>query len=196
MPCKNHPPVLDGLVRCTRCLGAFCSSCVVELSGSFYCANCKVAKVRDVQSGFGFGPLDLAPIGKRFAAIFIDGAMFFVGTMAFMVLRIGLGAPQSASGPDLLFLAFIFGTIFVRLVYEGLMLQSRGQTIGKIVMRIKVVTPEGNDISPGQAWGRAAIRLLLSSCLAIVNYIPAFVSPERTCLHDRAAGTRVVNWNR
>ena len=76
------------------------------------------------------------------------------------------------------------------------MLSQRGQTLGKIAMNIKVVTPEGRDLRPGEAWKRALARLLFDNCASIINYLPALFSREKTCLHDVAAKTRVINWRR
>jgi hypothetical protein len=39
------------------------------------------------------------------------------------------------------------------------------------------------------------MRQVLASCLSIFDYIPAFFTKERTCLHDLVANTRVVNWS-
>jgi uncharacterized RDD family membrane protein YckC len=62
-------------------------------------------------------------------------------------------------------------------------------------MKIKVVRVDGTAISTGQAWGRAFMRQILASCLSIFNYLPAFFTKDRTCLHDLVASTRVVNWS-
>jgi uncharacterized RDD family membrane protein YckC len=80
--------------------------------------------------------------------------------------------------------------------YEGLMLSlMKGQTLGKKMLNLKVVTAEGNPISRGQAWGRALIRQVfgLVPCLGILDYLVAF-GAERTCVHDILAKTRVINW--
>jgi uncharacterized RDD family membrane protein YckC len=83
----------------------------------------------------------------------------------------------------------------VPIVYEGLMLQRRSQTLGKMALGLKVVTPEGRSIGRGQAWGRAALKILLGSCMGI-DYIPALFTRERTCFHDMLARTRVVRLDR
>lgn len=75
------------------------------------------------------------------------------------------------------------------------MLSWRGQTFGKMAMRVKVVRADGSDISRGQAWGRSAVRTVMLSVLAILNYLPGLLTKERTCVHDMAAKTRVINWN-
>ena len=58
------------------------------------------------------------------------------------------------------------GGAALKVLYEGLMLASGGQTVGKKAMKVKVVTAEGSDITTGQAWGRAASRQILASCPA------------------------------
>jgi uncharacterized RDD family membrane protein YckC len=82
----------------------------------------------------------------------------------------------------------ILGTPFV---YEGLFLQWNGQTIGKRALGIMVVKSDGAGISAGQAWGRAAMRLVLGFCW-LVDYVPAFFVKDKRCLHDLAASTWVV----
>jgi uncharacterized RDD family membrane protein YckC len=55
-----------------------------------------------------------------------------------------------------------------------------------------VVQAGGQEISGGQAWGRAVVRGLFVSFLSIINYAPAFFTKEKTCIHDMAAKTRVI----
>jgi uncharacterized RDD family membrane protein YckC len=71
-----------------------------------------------------------------------------------------------------------------------------GQTFGKMALGIKVVTPEGNEISAKQAWGRAAMRMAIGFVCYLVDYIPAFFDREKKCLHDMVASTRVVRIQR
>jgi uncharacterized RDD family membrane protein YckC len=61
---------------------------------------------------------------------------------------------------------------------------------------IKVVTPEGQDIGAGQAWGRALVRQVFFSYFALINYLPALFTKQRTAVHDLAAKTRVVRFRR
>jgi uncharacterized RDD family membrane protein YckC len=88
------------------------------------------------------------------------------------------------------------GVVGLILVYEGLMLSSRGQTLGKMATGIKVVTAEGRDISAGQAWGRAALRQVFFSYFALINYLPALFTKQKTAIHDLACKTRVVRTRR
>ena len=79
-------------------------------------------------------------------------------------------------------------------VYHGAMLAARGQTLGKMALGIRVVNADGAPLSTGQAWGRAVLQQVFASCLSFLDYLPAFLTPERTCIHDMAAKTRVINW--
>lgn len=202
MPCKNHPDVEEGLAWCSRCGEEFCRDCVVELGGGLYCAGCKGEQVKDIVSGADAALLDLASIGRRFVAILIDGlvlgACYLVLFLVLMaVLFTATATPWGGRQMAIAFqMAVMLVGAVVSVVYEGLMLQHGGQTVGKMALSIKVVTPQGGEISPGQAWGRALVRVLFNvlSYLSIIDYLPAFFSTDKKCIHDMAAGTRVVNW--
>ena len=198
MACVNHPAVTTGLVRCKRCEQGFCRNCVVALRGQYYCARCKADQVRDIQSGTEAGVLELATLGRRFGAQWVDGLVFMVIFLPLYFLLF-LGAGAAGATPDvglgLTALLTIGGAALVFL-YEGLMLSSRGQTLGKMAVGIKVVTPEGRDIAAGQAWGRAFVRQVFFSYFALINYLPALVTKQRTAIHDLAVKTRVVRFRR
>ena len=92
-----------------------------------------------------------------------------------------LGAGASAAPPDLglgtTALLTIGGAAAVFL-YEGLMLSSRGQTLGKMAVGIKVVTPEGQEIGAGQAWSRALVRQVFFSYFGRVFQREVGVAPS------------------
>jgi uncharacterized RDD family membrane protein YckC len=198
MACVNHPAVNVGLVRCRRCGQSFCRNCVVALRAQYYCARCKTSQVRDIQSGTEAGVLELASIGRRFGAQWVDGLVFMMLFVPLYVLFFMAGEAASASPEAGLGLTALLtiGAAGVIFVYEGLMLSSRGQTLGKMAVGIKVVTPEGRDISAGQAWGRALLRQVFFSYFALINYLPALVTKQKTAVHDLAAKTRVVRFRR
>jgi uncharacterized RDD family membrane protein YckC len=195
MTCRNHVDVEEGVRLCTRCRMPYCGDCLVTIHGAPYCAACKTEKLLDVQSGTDAAAvLPLANIGRRFAAVIIDRMLFGFAVFA-AVLIVSLFVASSKSDPEAIgfTLLGIFGGLYLgMIVYEGLMLASRGQTLGKIAMKIKVVRPDGLSITTGQAWGRTLLRSIMVSLLFLLNYIPAFVTKEKTCLHDLVANTRVV----
>jgi uncharacterized RDD family membrane protein YckC len=167
---------------------------VIRLRGFAYCALCKGEQVRDIQSGSVKGELELATLGRRFGAIWIDSlsfmAVFVIGGLV-LGLALATTAPASPNVGGALNLFLIVMAFVVAFVYEGVMLQVRGQTLGKMAVGIKVVGPDGAEISPGQAWGRSLIRNLFNY-FAIVDYLPAAFTKQRTCIHDLIAKTRVV----
>jgi len=194
MPCTNHPVIEENLVKCSRCTKPFCQDCVVELKSNYYCIDCKGEQVKDIQSGADATVLNLAGIGTRFAGIFLDGLILMVPLIILTVVAVG-----TANIGDAMTLSLGIRLVFivVPLIYEGLMLQSRGQTLGKMACKVKVVSADGGDISSGQAWGRAVSRVIMNQIpiLGLINYLFAF-GKEKACLHDRLAKTRVIAWNK
>ncbi|HVQ31604.1 MAG TPA: RDD family protein, partial [Vicinamibacteria bacterium] len=171
--------------------------CVAWLSARPYCAPCKYEHVHDLLSGIVPGALDLASRGRRFAGIWLDSLFTSLAAYALVIpLMIGVGGlsamgrnrPEDPTWLILLMYPILLG---VPLLYEGLMLQRRGQTVGKMALGVRVVTAEGGPISGKQAWMRTVLRLVLGTCMGI-DYLPAFFTHERTCLHDMIAKTRVV----
>jgi uncharacterized RDD family membrane protein YckC len=195
MPCQNHPEVSTGLVTCSSCHATFCSNCVVMLGGSPVCAQCKVQRVRDIQSGVPVGRLDLAGIGRRFGGIFIDSLVMYA---IFLVVMIPVGVVAAFAGGDpdnpvpaaAILLGYLLG-IGTLVAYEAVMLSWRGQTLGKMAVKVKVVNPDGTDIRAGQAWVRGLAKMFLGFMGA--TYWPALFTKEKTCLHDMLAKTRVVH---
>jgi uncharacterized RDD family membrane protein YckC len=205
MPCKNHPLVEEPLVRCSRCGEAFCPNCIVEIRGSPYCAVCKSETLGDLRSGIPASGLDLASVGRRFGALFLDGLILSFPLLAIIAaVFFAMGAFSGiAEGkpPDPRVILAMEGVMILVLfaawiLYEGLMLSRGGQTLGKKAMHVRVVSAEGGQLSAGQAFGRAAMRQVLGfvPCLGLVDYLTAF-GEQRTCIHDMIVRTRVINWD-
>ena len=193
--CTNHWEVIEGLQNCSRCALPFCGDCLVTIGGRVYCAQCKQEQMRDMVSGVA--GLQLASRGRRFVARLIDYCLYVIPFVILLfvffpmaaITRMGRGITPSG------FRVFTYAGAAIFIIYEALMLAERGQTIGKMLLHVKVVRLDGSDISRRQAWGRSIVRAVLFSFLAILNYLPAFLTKDRTCVHDMAAKTRVINWN-
>jgi len=201
MPCPNHPQVYEPLLVCARCSNAFCADCVIPIGGLPYCAGCKAEVVGDLAAGVPAGRMEFASISSRLVAMILDYLVVSVPLIGLAVvgaLSFG-GFNLDKATPDvILFQLFItllsFAQIGVWIVYEGVMLSLRGQTVGKRLVRIKVVSAGDGPITRGQAFGRAAIRQLISMFCFIVDYVLVF-GQERSCIHDLLARTRVVKWH-
>lgn len=202
MPCKNHPTVHANLNQCARCADLLCADCLVQLGGQYYCANCKGEQVKDIQSGTGQPGEELAERWKRFVAFILDSIIVGlpVGILAFVLMFGTIGFmnpnPTAASMASLIIMqvVLIIVSATLHLLYEGLMLQHKSATLGKMVLRIKVVGSDGEPLTTGQAWGRSALKVLFAnmSIVMIIDYVFIF-SADRATLHDKAGRTKVIN---
>lgn len=152
---------------------------------------CKAEQLIDIRSGVDRFRVELAGIGRRFAARFLDGLVF---SLPVLVPFFIIGFPILMRGGTMPWWIRWGGYAIapVYIVYEALMLRARGQTLGKIALNIKVVQPGGIDITAKQAWGRSVVRGIFVSAFGFIDYLPALFTREKTCLHDMAAKTRVV----
>jgi uncharacterized RDD family membrane protein YckC len=87
--------------------------------------------------------------------------------------------------PTAAFLLLLNGGYLVAFTTAG------GQTIGKMLTGIRVMTEEGTRVDLGRAVLRAG-GCLVSLLTAGLAYLPALFSADSRALHDRLAGTRVV----
>jgi uncharacterized RDD family membrane protein YckC len=189
MLCRNHTDVEEGVRRCTRCGGPFCGDCMVGIGGRPFCAGCKNEELLDVRSGVDAMTLNHATILRRFGAQVIDRLVIGLPILVPSMLYVATG--EGEEPPFWLNLVNV-SILFVVFFYEAVMMQvTRGQTLGKKAVNIRVVRVDGSPISGGQAWGRSMLRLVLG-CLWIVDYIPALFTKERTTVHDMVARTRVI----
>jgi uncharacterized RDD family membrane protein YckC len=196
MICRNHVDVSEGVRRCSRCGGTFCSNCLVNIGDRPYCAGCKTEHLLDARSGVDRTTLTYTTVLKRFGAMFLDGLILAIPNYVCMFgIMFATGAFTGKADPNAsLWILLIYIPILIfPILYEGLMLSLKnGQTVGKIALSARVVRPDGSPITRGQAWGRPAMRMVLG-CLMGVDYLPALFTQEKTTLHDMIVGTRVVD---
>jgi uncharacterized RDD family membrane protein YckC len=198
--CRNHWDVIEGLQHCSRCGETFCSDCLVTLRGMPFCAGCKSEQVLDVRSGVDSGALQLASRGARLGAVIIDGII--TGIPGKILTQLAIMATASSLGTLTQMGAFWTGagigsaiSILIGVPYEALLLSRNGQTVGKLAVHLRVVSPDGSKITAKQAWIRAISRTLLGF-LVIVDWPPIFFTPEKLCVHDMIARTRVIKVDR
>jgi len=171
------------------------------------------------------GPLDespdapLAGRGARLGASILDN-LIVSGVVLFTLIPLGLlgvlGSVQDVDDATAAFggIAAILGMGFVFLIYGGIqayLLSTRGQTIGKMITRVRIVKLNGN---PAGFLGAVFLRIFVSSLLfggiaivamfalgdeiGIVGNIANIADSvfifrdDRRCIHDLIAGTKVV----
>lgn len=188
MNSRNHAEVSEGVRLCTRCSGPFCPDCLVGIAGLPYCATCKTEQLLDVRSGVRPGVLDLASIGRRLGAYLLDTLILTTASAAIgaVVGVIGVLIRAGAS-PALACVNALMG-LTISLSYDAILVAAKGQTLGKMALKVKVVSETGAGVTAGQAWDRAFAKLIPFSQLV------ALFNDERKGIHDMLAHTRVVNW--
>jgi uncharacterized RDD family membrane protein YckC len=136
----------------------------------------------------------LASRAARLAAAMIDGVAALGILLPAMVSFLVVGAGEGSSAAVLF--AIVSGIAFLAFcVYQITMLVGQGQTLGKKMMRIRIVNYDDGDLpSAGRLLG---MRYLVNSLLgniplySMVDILFIF-GDERRCLHDYLAGTKVV----
>jgi len=88
-------------------------------------------------------------------------------------------------------LVLFFINLAIAISYETFMIGKYGSTVGKMACNLKVVTPEGGQVSYMRAFGRYFAKIL-SYLICAIGYIIAAFDDQKRALHDRICDTRVV----
>jgi uncharacterized RDD family membrane protein YckC len=80
---------------------------------------------------------------------------------------------------------------FLALVYAVYFTGTTGQTLGKLVFRLRVIDVGGRPPSYLRSGGRAALGTI-GVLVAGLGLVPMYFDPARRALHDRVLSTRVV----
>jgi uncharacterized RDD family membrane protein YckC len=142
----------------------------------------------DVQS-------ESASAGARLLGAIIDVSL--LGTIdaavLYFTLRLcGLTFSDAMEIPVMPFAAFI---ALLNGGYMAAFTAAGGQSLGKMIAGIKVVTMDDSGSSDRVPLGQAVLRAagyLVSALPAGLGFLPALFGPERRAVHDRLAHTRVV----
>ena len=130
----------------------------------------------------------------------IAAPLFFI-TVLPSIIRIARQADQDQEpSPEMIIAIISSAFVFIALafvgqwLYEALLTSSSWQaTIGKKVLRLKVVDEAGNRIGFGRATGRFFAKIL-SSMFFCIGFIMIAFTERKTGLHDMLAGTRVMKY--
>ena len=147
--------------------------------------------------------IDYAGFWIRLLAFLIDGIILFAIIWVFqrlLELGFGLGWMDRSVDPLVPDVAvsgayWVLGlliTLFVIIVYLAGFWRWRGQTPGKMVMRVKITRIDGSNIG----WGAVIVRLLgyvPSSLLVGIGFFWIGFDIHRQGLHDKIADTYVIS---
>jgi len=183
-------------VACAECGNIFPVGETIRYGAANVCATCKPVFLQKIQEGAPLqaqaGQLNYAGFWIRFGAYFID-YLILLGVNMAMNLVVGLGALGGAPRAAIaLQLAMMFLQFAIGICYEALMVGRYGATLGKMALKLQVVTADGGRVSYPRAFGRYFAKIL-SGLACLVGYIIAgFDNPEKRALHDHICNTRVV----
>jgi uncharacterized RDD family membrane protein YckC len=141
---------------------------------------------------------ELAGRGKRLLAAFIDGLVMMVIVIAIMAATGAFSAAASGKTDPMATLIAGVGSILAYVVINGLLLHRRGQTVGKIVAKVRIRRIDG---APTTGMDTIVKRILPVSLIGMIPVVGGLFSlanvlfifrEDRRCLHDLIAGTEVV----
>jgi len=184
---------------CAECGNTFNEGDMIRHGNVFICANCKPIFMQKLAEGAKIDVREMYYAGfwVRFVARFLDGifvvVLIMICAFIFGLLAVSLGPSALQSGIIPIGIAII--EIGCLIVYEVLFVGKWGATPGKMILKLKIVTPEGGPIS----YLRALARFLcyfIDNLTFLIGYIIAAFDPEKRALHDRICNTRVIYTNK
>lgn len=165
------------------------------------------AVVRDVHDE---GDIVLASRLSRLGAALLDSAIIVVPAIVAAIslpayqdyVARSTGAAPAAGGMSAgmsIFLVLCVVAMLAFFVYQLVLLYRHGQTVGKKIVGIRIVRPDGSRASFPRLLG---LRYIVPGLIGAIPLLGPFFSlanvlfifgEERRCLHDRIADTIVVN---
>ena len=149
----------------------------------------------------------LASIGKRWLAIVIDGFLVAIATVLLLVAGGALApldAAMASADEAAVSEAFVqlsvqrrsLVNLLISAVYNvALMVWFNGQTLGKMMLRLRVVKKRGGRITVLDALLRNVFGYMVSQ-IFLLGYLWALFDAEKQTWHDKMAGTVVVEEGR
>jgi uncharacterized RDD family membrane protein YckC len=143
---------------------------------------------------------------KRFAAHLIDSMVLGIVSLivlvpaivvlGFQATMVDQETPEPPPGMMIALLGYLVVIVFlvvaVWLYYALMESSSRGATLGKLALGIRVTDIQGNRISFGRATGRYFAKIF-SGLTFSIGYLMAGFTQQKQALHDMIAGCLVIN---
>lgn len=140
--------------------------------------------------------VEVIGFGRRFLAITIDGVFVFFASLLIAFLlgmaMIVLDWWTSASDWPWRTVAIILMLVISLIYYTGKWVQSSGQTFGKFLLGIRIVTSDGSPLTTGKMMLRY-LGYIVNSLFASLGFIWVAIDKKRRGWHDLIAQTYVVS---
>ncbi len=137
--------------------------------------------------------LEAPTVGVRVGAGLIDVLLLLVIDAAILYLTLRVTGLQNTLA-DLRVLPTVPLVAFLGLLmfgYVAAFTVAGGQTIGKMALSLRVIGDDGRPVDAAGGMLRALGCMLVPVTLGL-SYLPALFTSDHRALHDRLAGTRVV----
>lgn len=144
--------------------------------------------------------MEKANFGSRIGAYIIDQLVLQAICWALMIPFMGLMGVATATESDvfagiaaLAFVALIPALLVLQFVYFGFFWSREGQSLGKKLLSIKVVSRDGELLSFVKAGLRGTFGYWLSGAVFALGFIWAAFDDDGEAWHDKIFETRVVS---
>lgn len=139
----------------------------------------------------------LASRGRRFVALMFDGLLLFVVFVVALVVALAAGADEDSTE----FVVIGYGVYALALLFYYPLTLSRsgahnGQTFGKQLLKVRVVTVEGEPVTFWRAarrdvLGTTVLGAITFGLYSLIDCPWALPDARRQALHDKIASTYV-----
>ncbi len=182
-----------GSSRCGHCGKAAVSPDTASLGLFSVCIQCKPVveqKLREnlIHPELFWNALPYADFGTRAMAKIFDWLFQYIIMIPTTILFMKFlpdSSPWVAIGINSLV------NLLIGLNYQVITISRYSATPGKMMLNLEIVTQSGGRVTGKRAFGRFWAEMLSSSMFSI-GYLMAVGDEEARTLHDRLAGTRVV----
>jgi uncharacterized RDD family membrane protein YckC len=182
--CARHPD-LQAKAICSRCGSYACAQChYLGADGMDYCIDCEKRAPA----------LALASRGARFVANLVDQFAVLLPYVAGVFLQVFINSSSGGEKDFFLMGLGILTSIGVA-IYQIVLVAQNGQSIGKRMMKIRVVRTDG---SPASAVRIIFLRNLVPNSINVFCGLFGFIdvlfifNDDRRCLHDSISDTKVI----
>lgn len=182
---------------CAECGKSYSQEDMIRYGNSWVCAACKPVFVQKIKEGVSISSfMEYGGFWIRFGAKIIDqliiGGINMIIIMPLAVL-VGIRAANTGNPSASMGLSLImnFSSFALYIAYTTFFIGRYGATPGKMICKLKVVTPSGGRVTYLRAFARY-FGELVSGMILLIGYIMAAFDDEKRALHDRICGTRVI----
>lgn len=145
----------------------------------------------DIETKLDREGLTLTPIKTRAYAYMIDDLL--ISMLIFISFPSIFDGTLSNEAIISLIQSILFEVMLIKILYQTIFVTLYGATVGKIVMKIKIVEVSTLDKPRFVVALNRAVFRIISQLFYGLGFLWGFFNPEKQTLHDKTARTLVIN---